>query len=129
VAGVICPSDNSNATHVYWRYPIRIESPLDGAALDRVSNALRKIGARTAPRYTQKLAFEYGFLTERRMFGGSGFPFAGPQRHRGAELLYDRKHYPGAVAGLDRLLCIAWNERMDEADIDLIARTIREAVG
>lgn len=126
--GIACPQDSNDATHVYWRYPIRIEHPLDGPALDRISNALRQIGARTAPRYTQKLAFEYGFLRNRTMFGGSGFPFVGPQRNGGAELLYDRTYYPGAVAGLERLLCIAWNERFDESTVELIANTIRGVV-
>lgn len=127
VAGITCPGDTDHATHVYWRYAIRIEDPLDGAALDRISAALRAIGARTAPRYTQKLGFEYGFLSERRMFGGSGFPFTGPQRDGAKEPSYSRESFPGAVAGLDRLLCIGWNERYDESVIDLIASTIREA--
>lgn len=126
--GISCPRDSRDSTHVYWRYPIRVEQPLDGPALDRISNALRQIGARTAPRYTQKLAFEYGFLRNRTMFGGSGFPFMGPQRQNGAELMYDRSYYPGAVAGLERLLCIAWNERFDESTVDLIAKTIRGVV-
>lgn len=127
VRGIRCPADDNGATHVYWRYPIRVEEPLDGAALNRISNALRKIGARTAPRYTQKLAFEYGFLMERKMFGGTGFPFEGPQRAGGGELRYDRAQYPGAVLGLDRLLCIGWNERYDETIVDAIASTIRQA--
>ena len=67
--------------------------------------------------------------SERRMFGGSGFPFTGPQRDGAREPSYSRESFPGAVAGLDRLLCIGWNERYDESVIDLIASTIREAAG
>ncbi len=127
VHGLICPGDTEHATHVYWRYPLRVEPPLDGPGLDRLSQALREIGARTAPRYTQKLAFEYAFLRDRRMFGGSGFPFVGPQREGTRPLLYDRQYFPGAAAGLANLLCIAWNERIDEPVVDWIAETIRQA--
>ncbi len=124
VEGIICPPDSEECAHVYWRYSIRIVEPLTGAVLDRMSNALRRIGARTAPRYTQKLAFEYGFLRNRKMFGGSGFPFTYECRRGGIELRYDRAFYPGAVDGLNHLLCIGWNERYDESVVDLIATTI-----
>ncbi|MBK8270581.1 MAG: DegT/DnrJ/EryC1/StrS family aminotransferase [Planctomycetes bacterium] len=124
IDGIICPPDHEDCTHVYWRYSIRVVEPLTAADLDRMSNALRSIGARTAPRYTQKLAFEYGFIKNRKMFGNSGFPFNAHTRSRGAELMYDRSRYPGAVNGLDHLLCIGWNERYDESVVDLIATTI-----
>ncbi len=128
IPGLECPGDTEFGTHVYWRYPIRIEPPLDDDTLNRVSQALRRIGARTAPRYTQKLAFEYQFLQERRMFGGSGFPFTGPQREGGTKLHYERSHYPGAARGLERLLCMGWNERYDETIVDQMAAVIRAAI-
>ena len=126
IDGLRVPGDYAHGTHAYWRYPLRVEEPLGDDTLNAMSSALREIGARTAPRYTVKLAFEYGFLQEReRLFGGSGFPFVGPQRDGAAPLDYDRASYPGAVAGLARLLCIGWNERYDEAVVDRIAETIR----
>lgn len=128
VEGLVCPTDGADSRHVHWRYALRVELPLTNKDLDRVSNALRDVGARTAPRYTQKLAFEYGFLKHRRMFGGSGFPFVGPQRDGTTEPVYDRAAFPGAVAGLERLLCIAMNEKFDAAIIDHIAGTIIEAL-
>jgi len=128
IPGIICPPDSDDCTHAYWRYSIRIAPPLNGAELDRISNALRRIGARTAPRYTQKLAFEYGFLKNRKMFGDSGFPFSPELRKGGRELNYDRAHYPRAVDGLNHLLCIGWNERYDESVVDLIAVTIQRAL-
>ncbi len=129
IEGIICPGDSSHATHVYWRYPFRVHEPLSGGALDRISNALRRIGARTAPRYTQKLGFEYGFLVDRhKLFGGSGFPFTGPHRDGTTPPCYERRAFPGAVEGLNRLLCVAWNEKLDESVVDLIASTIEEAV-
>lgn len=128
IDGLVCPCDGPESTNVHWRYALRVESPLTNADLDRLSNALREMGARTAPRYTQKLAFEYGFIKNRRMFGGSGYPFVGPQRDGATEPVYDRAAFPGAVEGLQRLLCIAMNERFDAATIDRIAATIREVV-
>lgn len=128
IEGLVCPRDTADTTHVHWRYALRVEAPLTNADLDKLSSALRDMGARTAPRYTQKLAFEYGFLKNRRMFGGSGFPFVGPQRDGAMEPVYDRSAYPGAVEGLQRLLCIAMNERFDTNTIDRIAATIREVI-
>lgn len=127
IDGIITPTDPDEIEHVYWRYAFRVEKPLIDADLDRISDALRKIGARTAPRYTQRLAFQYKFLSERNMFGGSGFPFVGPQRDGATEPVYDLKAFPGAVEGLERLLCIAVNEKFDEQVVDRIATTIREA--
>ncbi|MCA9255032.1 MAG: DegT/DnrJ/EryC1/StrS family aminotransferase [Phycisphaerales bacterium] len=128
IEGLVCPRDGAHSTNVHWRYSLRVEAPLTNADLDRLSNALRDMGARTAPRYTQKLAFEYGFLKNRRMFGGSGFPFVGPQRDGAIEPVYERDAFPGAVEGLQRLLCIAMNERFDAHVIDRIAATIREVI-
>lgn len=128
IDGLVCPTDGAETKHVHWRYALRVEEPLTNADLDKLSNALRDSGARTAPRYTQKLAFEYGFLKNRRMFGGSGFPFVGPQRDGAVEPVYDRSAFPGAVNGLQRLLCIAMNERFTEAHVDQIAATIIEAL-
>ncbi|MBX3393871.1 MAG: DegT/DnrJ/EryC1/StrS family aminotransferase [Phycisphaerae bacterium] len=128
LAGLVCPPDHHECTHVYWRYSIRLIDPLSSLELDAMSNALRRIGARTAPRYTQKLAFEYGFLRDRKMFGNSGFPFFEAVRANGADLRYDRSAYPGAVNGLEHLLCIGWNERYDESVVDLIATTIQRAI-
>jgi len=62
------------------------------------------------------------------MFGGSGFPFVGPQRDGAIEPVYERDAFPGAVEGLQRLLCIAMNERFDIHVIDRIAATIREVI-
>lgn len=128
IDGIICPPDSADRTHVYWRYSIRIVEPLCAATLDRMSTALRNIGARTAPRYTQKLAFEYGFIRNRKMFGNSGFPFTPECRKDGIALNYDRACYPGAVDGLNHLLCIGWNERYDESVVDLIAATILKSL-
>lgn len=129
VKGLLCPTDPPFGEHVHWRYPLRVVDPLTGADLDRLSNALRAIGARTAPRYTQKLAFEYGFLIKRHeTFGGSGFPFVGPQREGARELQYDRKFFPGAVASLENLLCIGFNERYDDAVVERIGRSILDAL-
>ena len=127
IDGIITPTEPEGIEHSYWRYALRVEEPLTGADLDRISEALRQIGARTAPRYTQRLAFQHKFLAERRMFGGSGFPFVGPQRAGATDPSYDPKDFPGAVDGLRRVLCIAVNEKFDEQVVDRIAAIIREA--
>jgi dTDP-4-amino-4,6-dideoxygalactose transaminase len=64
-------------------------------------------------------------LTERRVYGNSGFPFTAPPARR--EIVYATGDCPVAEEMINRtLLVMQWNENYTAADVDDIAAAIRK---
>lgn len=116
------------ADHVYWKYCVNVDPDQAGATLATIAGRLREDGIFAAPRYVGKPAFECEIFRERRTFGHSQWPWSDPSRAGMPEPDHDRANFPGAVAALDQILVIPWNEHYDESHVDHIATSLRSAI-
>lgn len=122
------PEATPGATHVYWKYTLRVDVKELGADVMDLAARLKEAGIHSAPRYIQKPAFLCQVLRERRTFGTSRFPFEGPHRDGAGEVDYRLEDYPGTVRGLAQVLVLPWSERYTEEDVEFIAGEIRSSV-
>lgn len=127
VAGVSSPRVTPGSTHVYWRYPLRIDTGVIKGGADAFSAKMKEAGVFSAPRYIQKLAFECEVLRDRRTFGKSQFPYEGEQRRGEPAITYDKKDTPGSVEALAGVVVLPLNERYQPEHVDYVAAAIREA--
>ena len=123
--GVACPQTEAGDVHAYWRYALRVDSKLIPGGADALGSRLRQLGFACAPRYIQKPAFECAVIRERRTFGSSGYPFT---LARPEAVDYDRRHFPGTMAGLEQVLVLPWNEQLTAEHVDSIADAIQNSV-
>lgn len=124
VPGVSPPAVVDGARHVYWKFPLRVASAVvDGGAL-ALGARLKEAGVWCAPRYVQKPAFECQVLRDQVTFGGSRFPFEGPQRDGEPPVVYDREQTPGAIEALERVVVLPINERYRPEHVDFVAERI-----
>jgi len=125
IPGVEPPKVTPGGTHVYWRYPLRIDHRRIQGGADAFGRKLREADVACAPRYIQKLAYECAVLRDKNTFGQSHFPFEGP--HRGPNpVIYDRSQTPGAVEALMGVVVLPWNEKYTTEHVDYIATVIQE---
>ncbi len=124
--GVSAPVVGPRATHVYWKYPIRVDADVIEGGADAVGAELRERGIACAPRYIRKLAFECEVLRDRRTFGKSEFPFVGEHRRNDPQVVYDRADTPGGIEALAGVVVLAWNEKLLPEHVEYIAASIRE---
>lgn len=123
--GLKPPSVAPGAVHTFWRYSYSVDpNVIDGGA-EAVGRVLAGGAIRCQPRYIKKLAFECEVIARQRTFGNSRQPFSlrgdGPTA-------YDRGRFPGAAAGLDRVLVLPWNEKYTEEHVAFIASALERAV-
>ena len=123
VNGVRPPKRTPGCAPVYWRYALRVDAAVPGAA-DALGARLKDAGIFCAPRYVQKLAFECEVLRDQRTFGKSRFPFVGEHRRGEPEIVYRKEDTPGAVEALAGVVVLPWNERYTEEHVDYIADAI-----
>jgi perosamine synthetase len=116
------------ATHVYWKYCVNVDPERAGTSLGDIARHLREDGIFAAPRYVGKPAFECEIFREKRTFGRSQWPYSDPSRAGQPEVDHDRANFPGAVAALDQILVIPWNEHYDSSHVEYIASSLRAAV-
>ncbi|MFQ5915182.1 MAG: DegT/DnrJ/EryC1/StrS family aminotransferase [Nitrospinota bacterium] len=128
VRGIDPPRPTPGATHVYWKYPLRVNAKELGADVTELAARLKEAGIHSSPRYIQKPAFLCEVLRERRTFGASRFPFEGPFQDGQPSIEYRLEDYPGTVQGLSGVLVLPWNERYVDADVEFIAGEIRRSV-
>lgn len=128
VPGLTLPSPLPGATHVYWKYPLIVDPGVLEGGAEALGAALRTAGISCAPRYIQKPAFQCRIFTERKTYGASRCPYSCRIRDGGGEVVYDPAEYPGAMAGLERVVVLPWNEFYLEEHVHFIAGAIREAV-
>jgi len=117
------------ATHVYWKYALRIDEKVIGKDVVQIGAALREqFGIFSAPRYVQKPAFECEVLRDARTFGSSGFPLRN-NPFRDSDVIYKKDEYPGTYDALSRMLVLPWNEFYTDEHIDYIATALRQVLG
>lgn len=111
VHGVSPPPSSPGDRHSYWRVALWVDPEIIAGGASALAASLREFGIPSAPHYVGKPAFELKAFRERLSFGGSGFPW----RRSGAEELplEDRAAFPGTIAGLEQVLVLPWNERIE----------------
>jgi perosamine synthetase len=105
--------------HAVWLFPVVVDD-LSGADNQAYAAALAAEGVPVSAGYLAQPVYSYPVLAERRLYGGSGFPFTSPPAR--TEFTYGPGLCPQAEALIDRtLLVVQWNEAYTDADVDEIA--------
>lgn len=123
--GITLPETNKDSVHVFWKYPLIIDTDFFDVDVYAVSSMLKEKGIFSAPRYIQKPAFMCEVLKDRRTYGNSHCPYDCPKRE-GEKVVYDVNDYPGTMAALEHLLVLPWNEFYTAEHVDYIARSVKE---
>jgi len=119
------PEATSGATHVYWKYCLRL--PKDNVG--EVAKLLRQeYDLASAPRYIQKPAFMCEVLRDKRTFGKSHWPYDGECRKDEPPVDYNPESFPGTLDGLAHILVLPWNEKFTDEHVDYWANAIREVL-
>lgn len=126
IPGIGVPKPSAGSVHVYWRYPLRVDDRVVQGGPVGLAERLGAFGIASAPRYVQKPAFECRVFREQRTFGSSRFPF---DRARPKALDWRAERFPGTYGGLSQVLVLPWNERYEDAHIDILAGAIERAAG
>jgi perosamine synthetase len=125
LSDVVLPEPTPGATHVYWKYYLRLEKDNVG----EVAKLLREeYDLASAPRYIQKPAFMCEVLRDHRTFGDSHWPYDGECRKGEPEVDYNPQSFPGTVDGLAHVLVLPWNERFTQAHVDYWATAIKDVI-
>jgi perosamine synthetase len=125
IANVQLPDVTPGASHVYWKYYLRL--PEDNVG--DVAKLLRsEYDIASAPRYIVKPAFMCEVLRDKRTFGTSHWPYEGECRSGEPEVDYDPASFPGTVDGLAHVLVLPWNERYTEDHVDYMAMAIIDSI-
>lgn len=125
VPGIETPWIDPDNEHSFWKYCLRVDGERIPGGAGGLAAALAERGIASAPRYIQKPAFRCRVIAEQRTFGTSRFPF---NLARPEAVDYSEGRYPGAFAGLARVLVLPWNERYTEEHVDAVAAAVIEAV-
>ncbi|MCR9246792.1 MAG: DegT/DnrJ/EryC1/StrS family aminotransferase [bacterium] len=129
VAGLDLPGDTEHATHTWWKFAFGVDADvIDGGAVE-LGGRMRAAGVACAPRYVQKPAFECELFQDWSKSSVTAMPLAHSPRRDGPMPPFSRADYPGAVAGLERVVVLPINERYTDAHIAHVASVIRESVG
>lgn len=124
--GIVLPESNEDSVHVFWKYPLIIDTDLFGVDVFAFSTKLKEKGIFSAPRYIQKPAFMCEVLEKRKTYGKSQCPYDCPRRDDEKEIVYDVKDYPGTMKALANILVLPWNEFYTPEHVEYIAKNIKE---
>mgnify|MGYP001055329953 CR=1 FL=1 len=124
--GLTLPAAAPGSVHSFWRYPISVDPEAIRGGAEALGAAIAEQGIRCQPRYIRKLAFECEVFARQRTFGESRWPFS--LQSGGPHPPWDRRFYPGAARGLDRILVLPWNEKYTTEHVEFIASALRRAV-
>lgn len=125
LSDVQLPEATPGATHVYWKYYLRLQSDNVG----EVAKLLREeYDLASAPRYIQKPAFMCEVLRDHRTFGNSHWPYDGECRKGEPEVDYNPESFPGTMDGLAHVLVLPWNEKFTEEHVDYWATAIEDVI-
>jgi dTDP-4-amino-4,6-dideoxygalactose transaminase len=119
--GISTPSVREGDVHTYWKYCLGVDSRVVTGGAVQLAAALKQRGIFSAPRYIQKPAFACAIFRDQRTFGASRWPFT---LARPEAVDYSPERFPGAYAGLDRILVLPWNERYTREHVRYIAESI-----
>ena len=119
------PEATPGATHVFWKYYMRMERDNVG----EVAKLLRdEYDLASAPRYIVKPAFMCEVLRDKRTFGNSHWPYDGECRKDEPAVDYNPESFPGTMDGLAHVLVLPWNERFTEEHVDYWATAIEDVI-
>ncbi|UCD55385.1 MAG: DegT/DnrJ/EryC1/StrS family aminotransferase [Candidatus Omnitrophota bacterium] len=124
--GIALPESTRKSVHVFWKYPLIVDTGLFGVDVVRFSAMLKERDIFSAPRYIQKPAFMCEVLRDKRTYGKSRCPYNCPSRKNEKEIVYDIDEYPGTMKALERVLVLPWNEFYTGEHVDYIAENIKE---
>lgn len=127
IKGVSAPKIHDGGTHVYWKFPLRIDDKVIKGGADAFGAKLKAAGVWCAPRYVQKPAFECAVLRDQVTFGKSRFPFVGPHREGAKPIVYSREQTPGAIDALDHVVVLPINECYRPKHVSYVAEKIAAA--
>ncbi len=114
-----------NATHVYWKYCLRVDDRKiqDGAV--GLAKALKVYDVASAPRYVVKPAYKCMVFRDQNTLGDSHFPF---NLARPEAVDYNDDNFKGTIKGLHDVLVLPINEKYEAEHAEFLADSIREAV-
>jgi perosamine synthetase len=124
--GVTIPEAGYNSTHVYWKYPLIIDSQVVQGGPVALSKLLKFANIASAPRYIQKPAFRCEVFRDQRTFGKSRWPFT---LARPEAVDYSGDNFPATLSYLDQVLVLPWNEKYTQKHLEYIATSLRAAIG
>lgn len=118
LSGLTLPADIDR--HSFWLFPLLVD--FDNK---KYGKALVAEGIPVSAGYLERPVYLVPALTERRVYGKSGFPFTAPPARQ--EIVYSAGDCPVAEEMINRtLLVMQWNENYTAADVDDIAAAIRK---
>lgn len=114
-----------NATHVYWKYCLRVDDRIieDGAV--GLAKALKVYDVASAPRYVVKPAYKCMVFRDQNTLGDSHFPF---NLARPEAVDYNDDNFAGTIKGLHDVLVLPINEKYEAKHAEFLAESIKEAV-
>ena len=124
ITGISGPRIAAGDRHVFWRFCLTVDPQVLGEAAE-VAGRIRGQGVACQPNYIRKPAFQCQVFREQRTLGQSRYPFnlADP-----SAVDYAPDGFPGTFEMLDNVIVLGWNERMELAHVDQIAKGIGEAL-
>ena len=123
--GIETPRVAPGATHVYWKYCLRVDGSIIPGGAHGLARLLKARGIASAPRYIQKPAFQCAIFRDQKTFGTSRYPFT---LARPEAVDYAPERFPGVFKALDGILVLPWNERYTDEHVDELAHAIRESI-
>ncbi|MFI5490388.1 DegT/DnrJ/EryC1/StrS family aminotransferase [Micromonospora echinaurantiaca] len=118
LAGIRVPADLDR--HAVWLLPVVLDVDAAGADNQAYAKALAAEGVPVSAGYLDQPVYGYPAIAQRRLYGGSGFPFTSPPAR--VEFRYGPGLCPRAERLIGRtLLVLHWNEAYTDGDVDAIA--------
>lgn len=106
--------------HAVWLFPVVLDVEAAGGDNRAWAAALAAEGVPVSPGYLSQPVYGYPVLAQRRLYGGSGFPFTSPPAR--TEFTYGPGLCPRAERMIgETLLVVQWNEAYTDSDADEIA--------
>ncbi len=125
IDGIEVYKSAQGATHVYWKYCLRVDDSKiqDGAV--GLAKALKVYDVASAPRYVVKPAYKCMVFRDQNTLGDSHFPF---NLARPEAVDYNDDNFQGTIKGLHDVLVLPINEKYEAKHAEFLADSIREAV-
>ncbi len=114
-----------NATHVYWKYCLRVDDQKIQDGSVGLAKALKVYDVASAPRYVVKPAFKCEVFRDQNTLGDSHFPF---NLASSEAVDYSDEKFPGTFKGLHDVLVLPINEKYEARHAEFLAESIKEAV-
>ncbi len=129
VPGLALPDDPAHGEHAWWKFAFRVDAEAVPGGAVALGQRMQQAGVACVPRYVQKPAFECELFRDWSRSPITSLPLAQNPRARGAQPLFRREDYPGAIRGLEQVVVLPINERYEHKHVDHVCAAIRAGVG